>query len=122
MCRQGGRLALTAWEMDAWWDINREAGRPITYESHSPEWAEEQHLHELLAEAFELELQTGTWRIEAGSAAELWELVSTSMPPLRAWLASIDDEARSRAERVYLDYLSPGVFARDYVLVLGTRR
>jgi ubiquinone/menaquinone biosynthesis C-methylase UbiE len=122
VCRKGGRLALTAWQMDAWWDINRRAGRPVTYESHSPEWAKEEHLHELLAEAFELELQPGTWRIEADSAEELWELVSTSMPPLRAWLASVDDEARAHAERVYLEFLAPGVFERSYVLVLGTRR
>jgi SAM-dependent methyltransferase len=122
VCREGGRLALTAWQMDAWWDINRKAGRPITYESHSPEWAKEEHLHELLGEAFELELQRGTWRIEAGSGEELWELVSTSMPPLRAWLASVDDEARAQADRVYLEYLATGVFERNYVLVLGERR
>jgi ubiquinone/menaquinone biosynthesis C-methylase UbiE len=122
VCRQEGRLALTAWQMDAWWDINRRAGRPITYESHSPEWAKEEHLRELLGEAFELELQTGTWRVEAGSAEELWELVSTSMPPLRAWLASLDDEAHARAERVYLEYLATGVFERNFVLVLGDRR
>jgi SAM-dependent methyltransferase len=122
VCREGGRLALTAWQMDAWWDINRKAGRPITYESHSPEWAREEHLHELLGEAFELELQRGTWRIEAGSGEELWELVSTSMPPLRAWLASVDDEARAQADRVYLEYLATGVFERNYVLVLGERR
>jgi SAM-dependent methyltransferase len=122
VCREGGRLALTAWQMDAWWDINRKAGRPITYESHSPEWAREEHVRELLGEAFELELQRGTWRIEAGSGEELWELVSTSMPPLRAWLASVDDEARAQADRVYLEYLATGVFERNYVLVLGERR
>src|SRR5439155_16998827 len=37
VCRPGGRLALTAWRKDAWWDINRRAGRPVTYEAHAPE-------------------------------------------------------------------------------------
>ena len=122
VCRESGRLALTAWQKDAWWDINRAAGRPVTYEAHAPEWAKEEHIRALLGEAFDLELQTGTWRIEAGSGEELWELVSSSMPPLHAWLASVDDEARARAERVYLEFLASGVFERGYVLVLGTRR
>jgi ubiquinone/menaquinone biosynthesis C-methylase UbiE len=122
VCRPGGRLALTAWEKDAWWEINRRAGRPATYEAHAPEWAKEEHVRALLGDTFELELQAGTWRIEAGSAEELWELVSSSMPPLHAWLASVDDEARARAERVYLDYLAAGTFERSYVLVLGSRR
>jgi ubiquinone/menaquinone biosynthesis C-methylase UbiE len=122
VCRPGGRLALTAWQMDAWWDINRRAGRPVTYEAQTPEWAEEEHVQALLGDCFDLELEPGTWRIEADSAEELWELVSSSMPPLHAWLESVDDDARARAERVYLEYLAPGVFERGYVLVVGQRR
>jgi ubiquinone/menaquinone biosynthesis C-methylase UbiE len=122
VCRPGGRLALTAWKKDAWSDIHAKAGRPITYEIHSPRWAEEEHVRGLLGEAFELELQPGTWRIKADSGEELWELVSSSMPPLHAWLASADDEARAHAERVYLDYLASGVFERSFVYVLGERR
>ena len=44
------------------------------------------------------------------------------MPPLRAWLASVDEATREQAERVYLDFLAAGVLERRYVLVLGTRR
>jgi hypothetical protein len=44
------------------------------------------------------------------------------MPPLRSWLAEQDGETRVRAERVYLEYLAPGVLRREYVLVVGTRR
>ena len=44
-----------------------------------------------------------TWRVEADSGEELWELASTSMPPLRAWLAEQSDEARAHAEKVYLE-------------------
>jgi len=122
VCRPGGRLALTAWRKDAWSDVHARAGRPVTYEARAPEWAEDEHVRALLGEAFELELQSGTWRVEADSAEELWEFLSASMPPLHAWLASVDDEARAHAERVYLDYLAPGFFERDYALVLGVRR
>ena len=49
----------------------------------------------------------------ADSGRELWEFVSGSMPPLRAWLAEQSDETRARAEQVYLEYLAPGVLRRE---------
>jgi SAM-dependent methyltransferase len=122
VCRRGGRLALTAWPADDWSETHARAGRTFVEDSDAREWANEEHVRRLLGGAFDLELQSGEWRIEAGSGEELWELVSTSMPPLRAWLAEQTDEARARAEQVYLDYLSSGVLARTYLLVLGTRR
>lgn len=122
VCRPGGRLALTAWPADDWSETHARAGRTFVEDADAREWADEEHVHELLGDAFELELQTGDWRVEANSGEELWELASTSMPPLRAWLAEQTDEARARAEQVYLDHLASGVLARSYVLVLGTRR
>ena len=66
--------------------------------------------------------RTGDWRVQADSAEALWELLSSSMPPLRAWLAEQSEEARARAEGVYLEFLASGVLERSYVLVVGTRR
>ena len=63
-------------------------------------------------------MEWGTWRVEAQSTGALWKLISTSMPPLRAWLASVDDAQRAHAERVYRDFLEPGVLEREYVLVV----
>jgi SAM-dependent methyltransferase len=122
VCRSGGRLALTAWPEDEWAQVNARAGRTYPEGPDPHDWAREEHVQSLLGNAFDLELQTGEWRITADSGAELWEFVSTSMPPLRAWLAEQSDERRARAEQVYLDYLEPGVLARSYVLVVGTRR
>jgi ubiquinone/menaquinone biosynthesis C-methylase UbiE len=122
VCRKGGRLALTAWAEDDWSNVNVRAGRTYPDGANPHDWADEKHVRALLGDAFELEFQTGDWRIEAGSGEELWELASTSMPPLKAWLAEQSPEARQRAEQVYLDYLAPGVLERTYVLVLGTRR
>jgi ubiquinone/menaquinone biosynthesis C-methylase UbiE len=120
--RSGGRLALTAWAKDGWSEANERAGR-IQPEAADPyDWARKEHVQVLLGASFDLEFQTGEWRIEADSSAELWELVSTSMPPLRTWLAEQSDEGRARAEEVFLDYLAPGLLERSYVLVLGTRR
>ena len=122
VCRPGGRLALTAWPADDWSETHTRAGRTYVEDAAAREWAKEEHVRVLLGDAFELELQTGEWRVEAESGEALWELASTSMPPLRAWLASVDDETRARAERVYRDFLAPGVLEREYLLVLGIRR
>lgn len=120
--RRGGRLALTAWPKDEWSEVNVQAGRTFPEGADAREWAREEYVGALLGDAFDLELQAGEWRIEADSAEALWELASTSMPPLRAWLAEQDAEVRARAEKVYLDYFASGVFEREYVLVLGWRR
>lgn len=122
VCRPTGRLALTAWTNDEWSTANVRAGRTYSEGADPYDWATEAHVRALLGSAFDLEFQTGGWRIEANSATELWELLSTSMPPLRAWLAEQSEEARKHAEQVYLDYLEPGVLERNYLLVLGTRR
>jgi SAM-dependent methyltransferase len=121
VCRPRGLLALTAWQKDAWSDLHTKAGRP-QYDVDAREWGREERIRRLLGDTFDLELETGTWRVEAESAEALWELFSTSMPPLRAWLASADGDARGHARRVYVDFLAPGVLEREYVLILGTRR
>ena len=122
VCRPGGRLALTAWPKDEWSDVNERAGRVFPPSPDARDWATEGHVRALLGDAFELELQTGEWRIEADSGEELWELASTSMPPLRSWLDEQTEAVRARAEQVYLAYLAPGVLERKYVLVVGLRR
>jgi ubiquinone/menaquinone biosynthesis C-methylase UbiE len=122
VCRPGGRLALTTWPADEWMEVGELAGRTFPSGPNASDWAEEEHVQALLGDAFDLELQTGEWRVEAESGEELWDLVTASMLPLRAWLKEQTSEVRERAEQVYLDYLAPGVLARPYVLVLGTRR
>jgi hypothetical protein len=103
-------------------DVSERAGRTFPAEPNASDWARDEHVRALLGDAFDLELQTGEWRIEADSGEELWELVSNSMPPLHAWLLQQTEEARAQAEQVYLDYLAPGVLRREYVLVVGKRR
>jgi SAM-dependent methyltransferase len=122
VCGPGGRLALTTWPEDEWSHVNARAGRTYPEGPDPHDWAKGEHVRLLLGDAFDLEIQTGEWCIEAHSGAKLWEFVSGSMPPLRAWLAEQSDEDRARAEQVYLEYLAPGVLRREYVLVVGTRR
>jgi ubiquinone/menaquinone biosynthesis C-methylase UbiE len=121
VCRSGGRLALTAWQKDAWSNLHKKAGRTFAPETDAGEWSREDHARVLLGDAFELEFRTGTWRFEAESGDALWEFVSSSMPPLRTWLAAADPAAREHAEQVYREFLASGAFEREYRLVLGTR-
>ena len=122
VCRPTGRLALTAWPHDDWLKVGERAGRPPTTSPDATDWAREDHLRALLGDAFDFELQTGDWRVDAESEDELWELVSTAMPPLRNWLSEQSLEVQERAEQVYREYLASGVLARTYTVVLGTRR
>jgi SAM-dependent methyltransferase len=122
VCRPGGALALTAWRKDGWSELHTKVGRTFPHEADAREWSEEPRVRSLLGGAFDLELETGEWRVQADSGEDLWELVSTSMPPLRAWLAEQSDDSRARAEQVYRAFLASGVFEREYVLVRGTRR
>jgi SAM-dependent methyltransferase len=122
VCRPGGRLALTAWQKDPWSELHAKAGRTFSLEADAREWSQEGRVRELLGDAFHLELQAGEWHVEGESGEALWEMLSNSMPPLRAWLAAADDAARAHAEQVYRDFLAPGMLEREYVLVLGTRR
>jgi ubiquinone/menaquinone biosynthesis C-methylase UbiE len=117
-----GRLAMTAWPKDEWLEVSERAGRTYPPGPNASDWTEEEHVQSLLGDCFDLQFESGKWRIEANSGEELWELASTSMPPLRAWLVEQSDQVRARAEQVYRDYLASGVLERPYVLVLGTRR
>lgn len=122
VCKPGGRFALTAWPTDDWGETHIRAGRTFEDEINARQWADPDYVRALLGDAYELEFEDGDWVVEAESPEALWEMLSTSVPPLRAWLAEQDPESRERAERVYLEYLRPGVLRRRFVLVLGRRR
>lgn len=79
-------------------------------------------MRSLLGDAFDLPFETGTWTIEAESAAALWEPLSASVPPIRSWLAGLAPARRAEVDAAYLDFLADGTLSREYVLVLGERR
>jgi SAM-dependent methyltransferase len=122
VCKRGGRFAMTSWPRDEWGETHIRAGRTFQDEIEARAWAEPDHVRALLGDAFELQFDDGEWVVEAESPEALWEMLSTSVPPLRMWLAEQDPETRERAERVYLEYLQSGVLKRRYVLILGRRR
>lgn len=122
VARPGARLALTSWTFDEWSELGAKAGRPFPPGDDARLWSREEYAHELLGNSFDLRFEPGESVLRAASGEALWELVSSSMPPLKAWLDTLEGEARRRGEDVYRDFLSSGELRRRYVLILGSRR
>ena len=83
----------------------------------------------MLSEDFELDFEDGTLWLEAESAEVIWELFSTSAPPVLALLRRLDDARAEEFHRAFVElyegYRTPeGEIRapRRYLLVLGTRR
>jgi SAM-dependent methyltransferase len=120
VCRHGGRLMITAWPEDDWFRLNARL-RPDYEGNTATQWAEEDHVRSLLPE-FELTFDRGEWTLEAPSAEELWELLAASVPPLKAWLDTLDALSLEAARREYIPLLGEGRLHREFVIVLGTRQ
>jgi hypothetical protein len=71
---------------------------------------------------FELRFERGQSTIAAGSDEECWQLLSSSVPPLKAWLDTLDAAGRDDAGRQYLELIADGALTREYLLVVGVRR
>jgi SAM-dependent methyltransferase len=125
----GGRLGFTAWKP------NPRLGELYRRFTDGPlegreayEWGRSDHVEEMLGDAFELEFHEGTIWIAAGSGEEIWELFSTSAPPVVALLAQLDGERGEQFHRAFVElyegYRHGGAIRapRDYLLVLGRRR
>ncbi len=120
VCRPGARVAITAWFVDDWAKLGARL-RPGYEGVDAAAWSSEDHVRRLLS-GFDVSFERGDATIAAGSADELWQLLATSVPPLKAWLDGMDDAGRERGRLEYLPLLREGRLTRDYLLILGTRR
>ena len=73
-------------------------------------------------ETIDLRFEDGEWAVARDSPQELWEFMSTTAPPLKNWLGSLDAKRRAEVDSAYLELLSSGVLRREYLLALGSRR
>ncbi len=130
VARPGGRLGFTGWRP------NRRLGELYRRFTEDPiegreayEWGREDHVEDMLGDDFELDFEDGTLWLEAESSEQIWELFSTSAPPVVALLRRLDAASGEEFHRAFVElydgYRTPegGVRApRRYLLVLGTRR
>jgi SAM-dependent methyltransferase len=120
VCRPDARIAITSWTDDAWFRLN-ERLRPDYESLASARWGNQEYVSDLLPD-FELRFHRGESTIAAASNDECWQLLSTSVPPLKAWLDTLDDAGRADAQREYLTLIEDGALTREYILVTGERR
>jgi SAM-dependent methyltransferase len=127
VCHPGGRLGFTAGKPETGFSPVSEKYRPPPEPGvgDSDDWSREEHVRELLGEAFELEFADVDYRFPAESPKALWELLTGSVGPFKALVESLEPDDLQEYHRDFLDYVGgfgdkgvPG----DYVLVIGTRR
>jgi SAM-dependent methyltransferase len=129
VARSGARLGFTAWKPNP---KLSELYRRFTEEPlegrEATEWGREDHVEDMLGEDFELEFSDGTLWIDAGSGEELWELFSSTAPPVLALLGKLDADRADAFHHAFVDLYESyregdRVKApRRYLLTIGTRR
>jgi SAM-dependent methyltransferase len=129
----GGRFGFTAWKPESRVVRNQQlaarylppppegAGNPF-------EWGAEEHVRELLGDAFELEFHDGDAPLEGESGEELFDYMLSGVGPMRMLWNSLDevkrDEFRAASvasfeeERTESGIRSPG----PYLLTIGRRK
>lgn len=131
--RRGGRVGLTAWRPEGGVGDMFRVMQPFM--SPPPpgvgdpfDWGREEHVEELLGDAFELtfEEDDSPYRPETGE--EAWIVFSTAYGPTKALAASLEPERREELERSWIEYFEglreeDGILqSRTYLRVLGRRR
>jgi SAM-dependent methyltransferase len=129
VAKRGARLGFTAWKPNPkLGELYRRFTEEPLEGRESTEWGREDHVEDMLGEDFELEFVDGTLWIDAASGEEVWELFSSTSPPVMALLAKLDPD---RAEafhhalvELYESYREGDLIhaPRRYLLTLGTRR
>ncbi len=118
--RPGGRIAITSWQLDDWAKLGMEL-RPDYEGNAARPWGEEEYVRRHFP-GFEISFERGRFTFEAESPDACWELLSTSIAPLKSWLEEQDDAGREHAKREYTALFDDGGLTREYLLTLGTKR
>ena len=131
--RPGGRIGITAWCPDSrvvrGQRIAAQFGAPAPEGAGNPvDWASEEHVRELLGDAFELEFHEGDATQEADSAEEMFDYLLSGVGPMRMLWDSLDPERQAEFRRANLELYEEdrqGDVIRQpgpYLLTRGRRR
>ena len=123
VCRPAGRLGLTAWRPDRGL---AEVYRPFAddpAEGREPfRWGDEDYVEALLGGDFELSFERRGFVYPQETGEEIWELMTSSAPPMRLLVESIDDERREGLHRAFVEYYDLEPRERPYLLTTGRKR
>lgn len=131
--KPGGRLALASWTPEGglgqMFRMMRPFMAPPAPGAGSPfTWGTEEHVRELLGDAFDLELEEHVSNLAVASGEEYWELFSSSYGPTKSAAEALDAERREEFHQTWVEFFegqregNQVVHHRDYLLTLGTRR
>jgi ubiquinone/menaquinone biosynthesis C-methylase UbiE len=128
VCKPGGRLGLTSWRPEDGPHAIYQRFVPSDSVAVADQWGEEAHVHQLLGDAFELEIDEGVWHLTAESPEAAWTLMSEGAPPVKALLGKLEpaEAAGFRAAMLerWAGFQTEGRIdePRRYLLVTGRRR
>ena len=128
VCTAGGRLGITAWKPNE--GLHRIYEIVEASEGRDPreEWGREERTRELLGADFELKIDDAVWTLEGDSPEDVWELMTSAAPPMKALVERLEPERLAEFHSAMLDYWrgferdGRVVEPRGYLLVLGRRR
>jgi ubiquinone/menaquinone biosynthesis C-methylase UbiE len=130
----GGRIGLANWTPEG--GLAKMFGMMKPFAPPPPEgagnpfaWGDEQHVQELLGEAFDLELDRHVSHLRIASGEDYWQLFSSSYGPTRTLAESLEDDRREEFHRAWVDFFESNYrrdaeidHDREWLLVYGTRR
>ena len=129
-----GRIALANWTPEGglakMFAMMKPFAPPPPAAAGSPfAWGDEQHVRELLGEAFDLELERHVSHLRISSGEEYWQLFSSSYGPTRTLAESLEDDRHEEFHRAWVDFFEANYRSngeidhdREWLLVYGTRR
>jgi SAM-dependent methyltransferase len=129
--KRGGRISLACWTPEGrvgeMFKIQG-AFMPAPPPSVPVEWGREDHVKELLGEAFDLtfERRLSTWEVESGEA--MWEFFSPRFGPVVTMLQNLPPDRAEEFKKVMIDFTEEArdgetiVDRREYLLITGTKR
>jgi SAM-dependent methyltransferase len=132
--KPGGRIGLANWTPEG--GLAKMFGMMKPFQPPPPEgagvpfdWGRREHVQELLGGDFELEFEDGVSTYRPSSAEEYWQVFSTSYGPTKTAADALDDERREEFHQTWVAFFEQNypdnggvAHAREYLLVLGTRR
>jgi SAM-dependent methyltransferase len=131
--KPAGRIALACWTPDGglaqMFGMMRPFLPPPPEGAGSPfTWGDEEHVRDLLGDAFELEFETHDSILRTKDGEEYWELFSSSYGPTKTAADALDDERREEFHRAWVNFFEARreedevVHHREWLLTYGTRR
>jgi SAM-dependent methyltransferase len=133
VCAPGGRLGITAWRPDG--GVGKFFGFMRQYQPPPPEgagnpldWGREEHVSELLGDAFELEFAEHDSRLEIESGEAMYDKFSRAFGPVRTLVDSMDPEPREKFREAFIEFAEEDRDgdvlrqSRTYLLTTGRRR